>query len=41
MSARYTQSKAEAQQHTQILKAMLQRPENKVRINISLATARD
>ena len=31
MSARYTQSKAEAAKHLEILKGMLKRPENKVR----------
>lgn len=31
MSARYTQSKSEAQRHTEILKGMLKKPENKVR----------
>ncbi|KAI5478375.1 hypothetical protein MNV49_005226 [Pseudohyphozyma bogoriensis] len=30
MSARYTQSKSEAAKHTEILKAMLKRPENKL-----------
>ncbi|ORY89800.1 hypothetical protein BCR35DRAFT_261944 [Leucosporidium creatinivorum] len=30
MSARYTQSKSEAQRHTEILKAMLKKPENKL-----------
>lgn len=30
MSARYTQTKSEAQKHTEILKAMLKQPENKV-----------
>lgn len=30
MSARYTQSKSEAQKHTEILKGMLKKPENKV-----------
>jgi hypothetical protein len=30
MSARYTQSKAEAAKHLEILKGMLKRPENKV-----------
>lgn len=29
MSMRYTQPKAEALKHTEILKAMLKRPENK------------
>lgn len=37
MSARYTQSKSEAAKHSQILRDMLKRPENKVR---SLAPAR-
>ena len=30
MSARYTQSKADAAKHLEILKGMLKRPENKV-----------